>query len=436
MGINKRHVRVALFGAAPDTPNMGVTALYMSVVLTLAKHFDSMEFVVFDNGLGRRKTVVVNDKGREIPIILFGARGGNRYYRAENLHTMLFLSRFGRLGVLINEGLNLIDSCDAVLDISGGDSFSDIYGLKRFDNINIPKVLAAKLNKKLILLPQTYGPFNDNKVRKKAQESTRNSTMAWARDKDSFKVLKALLADKFDEKKHHCGVDVAFLLQPKNAFEKLDSSLSNLLKNKEPERPLVGINVSGLIYNDPDGARINYGFKSDYKVVLVGFITKLLETTQARIVLIPHVMDKGDHYESDIKACYDLVKSIQNQDSQRLLVAPEMLNESEVKWLISKMDWFCGTRMHSTIAGLSSCVPTAAISYSDKTKGVFETCQQDQFVYDPRVLLEDDIIESLLNSFAIYKRTALTMPDYIGKVTALADAQMKKIASVLLPNKA
>ena len=26
----------------------------------------------------------------------------------------------------------------------------------------------------------------------------------------------------------------------------------------------------------------------------------------------------------------------------------------EMKWIVRKLEWFCGTRMHSTIAGLSS----------------------------------------------------------------------------------
>ena len=365
--------RIALFGAAPDTPNMGVTALFMSVVTSLSRYFDSVEFIVFDNGLGRRYDSVNDELGNSIPLILFGARGGYRLYRPENLHTMLILSRLGKLGSRLNEGIRLIDSCQAVLDISGGDSFSDIYGVKRFNNINIPKIIATNREKNLFLLPQTYGPYKDPKVQALAKKSVDNAAMSWARDENSFAILKYLLGKSFVSEAHLSGVDVAFLLQPVSADEMLDLALKDWIDNKDVAYPLVGINVSGLIYNDPDGARSKYGFKSDYKKVLIGFISMLIKSTDARIVLISHVMDKMGHYESDIGACMDLVKQLSLQNEKRVIVSPATLNQSQAKWLISQMDWFCGTRMHSTIAGLSSCVPTASISYSDKTKGVFKS---------------------------------------------------------------
>ena len=38
--------------------------------------------------------------------------------------------------------------------------------------------------------------------------------------------------------------------------------------------------------------------------------------------------------------------------------------------------------VHATIAGLSTGVPTATISYSDKAIGVFESCGQGGEVFD------------------------------------------------------
>ncbi len=52
-----------------------------------------------------------------------------------------------------------IRSSVAVLDVSAGDSFADLYGSKRFDYICLFKEMAIQMKKPLILLPQTYGPF-------------------------------------------------------------------------------------------------------------------------------------------------------------------------------------------------------------------------------------------------------------------------------------
>jgi len=428
MNDNKKHMtRVALFGAAPDTPNMGVSALFTSVVTGISQHINPVEFVVFDNGLGRRDTTLTTPDGKEIRLIRFGARGGRRYHRPENLATMLLASRLGRVGAWLNEGIRLIDSCDAVLDVSGGDSFSDIYGRKRFDNVCWPKSIAINRGKPLILLPQTYGPYKAPEVRNSASAVVRQASMAYARDPHSHEALKALLGESFNPDIHLCGVDMAFGLQPTPADQYLDPTLRAWLQDKNPVRPLVGFNVSGLIYNDPAGAIKKYGLKADYQQTVVGFLKKILEETSARVVLISHVMDQPGHYESDLAACQDVARQLGDQYASRVAIAPATLNESQAKWLIAQMDWFCGTRMHSTIAGLSSGVPTAAVSYSDKTKGVFDTCGQADYVMDPRVMTTHEVVQGLSQSFDMRKSMRDSLKQYLPAVMKAAISQMQAI---------
>ena len=61
-----------------------------------------------------------------------------------------------------NNCLRTLLNADIVADISGGDSFSDIYGLRWFLYASLPKILAIMLGKNLVLLPQTIGPFKGN----------------------------------------------------------------------------------------------------------------------------------------------------------------------------------------------------------------------------------------------------------------------------------
>jgi colanic acid/amylovoran biosynthesis protein len=401
---------------------MGVSALFMSAISGIGKFIDSVEFVVFDNGLGRRDETLVAPDGKDIHLIRFGARGGRRYHRPENLATMHMVSRLGNWGAWSNAGIRLIDSCDAVLDVSGGDSFSDIYGRERFNNVYRPKVIAIERCKPLILLPQTYGPYRATAVKKLAASVVRKASMAWARDLDSFNNLKILLADSFDPAIHQCGVDMAFGLMPSSADHLLDSRLNEWLTSKSAAQPLIGFNVSGLIYNDPVGATERYGLKADYRQIVIGFLRKILNQTSTRILLISHVMDLPGHFESDLAACGDVAAQVAQGYENRVEVAPASLNESQVKWLIAQMDWFCGTRMHSTIAALSSGIPTAAVSYSDKTAGVFETCKQVRQVMDPRKLTTTDVIDGLWESFStrdeIRQSLAASLPRVIESVTS------------------
>lgn len=432
--IANRQYRVALFGAAPDTPNMGVSALFFSTVSGIARFLNDVEFVVFDNGLGEREERLNLPSGKAVRLICFGARGGHRYHRAENLASMLFASRLGALGARLNEGIRLVDTCDAVVDASGGDSFSDIYGMARFNNVCRPKVIAVNRNKPLILLPQTYGPYSASKATAKAASATRGARMAWARDQNSYENLKNLLGERFDKNIHRCGVDMAFSLPATPAAELLDPSLQSWLANSAPDIPLVGFNVSGLIYNDPDSAIKRYGFKANYRQLVFAFIKMVLTETSARVVLISHVMDQPGHYESDFGACAHLAEQLGERYSDRVAIAPACLNQSQAKWLISNMDWFCGTRMHSTIAGLSSGVPTAAISYSDKTKGVFDTCGQRAQVFDPRVLDDEGIVNGLWQAYLNRDRSRQSLALFLPDVREIAVDQMASIASFIQGN--
>jgi polysaccharide pyruvyl transferase WcaK-like protein len=334
----------------------------------------------------------------------------------------------GPLGKVLNEGVRIIDSCDAVLDVSGGDSFSDIYGWKRFSSVYWSKQIALSRGRPLILMPQTYGPYRDPKVLALAESVTRGAAMAWARDPNSFAAMKRLLGSNFDPMIHRQGVDMAFSLPPRDAAEHIPPQLAAWLAESPRRLPVVGINVSGLIYNDPVRARSNYHLAADYRAVISGFVARLLERTVARIVLISHVMDRPGHYESDLEACMNISGAIKGTAAERVLVAPIVLDQSEVKWLISRMDWFCGTRMHSTIAALSSGIPTAAIAYSDKTLGVFTTCSQGSQVFDPRTLETDAVIEGVWQSFLDRDALRHSLTENLPRVTDLAAGQMRDIA--------
>jgi colanic acid/amylovoran biosynthesis protein len=80
-----------------------------------------------------------------------------------------------------------------------------------------------------------------------------------SRDHWSYEQLRELLGEDFSEYCHLTGVDVAF------ALPATEGSL-----DREPwpsETPVVGINVSGLLYLDPQGPD-RFGLASDYRHVI------------------------------------------------------------------------------------------------------------------------------------------------------------------------
>lgn len=89
------------------------------------------------------------------------------------------------------------------------------------------------------------------------------------------------------------------------------------------------------------------------------------------VLLIPHVTDPmppKEKWNDDAQ----ILKKIQAEANQPEAVGlvPSGYNASETKFIISKCNWFVGVRTHSTIAALSSGVPTITLAYSAKAHGI------------------------------------------------------------------
>ncbi len=427
--VSNAPVRIGVFGMAPDTGNMGVSALCYSYLAAIRQRLPNCEIVLFDNGTGVRSANAAVG-GSRVPIMLCGARGGRRYYRPENLHTMSFLARLGKVATM-NPVLKLIDSCSAIMDASAGDSFSDIYGNARFKSILLPKLIAARRSRPLLLLPQTYGPFRSDRCEALAREAVLGSGEVWARDENSFEVLKALVGGSFDSRRHHCGVDMAFGLPARRPSDRVLEPLADWLDGCVP---VTGINVSGLIWHLGSGARYRFKFKADYAGLVSRAVAWLLANTDDHLLLVPHVLAAPGTPESDTDACRLLIErlALDERQKHRVRMAPACLNEQQLKWLIGRCAWFCGTRMHATIAALSSGVPTASIVYSDKAAGVFASCDQQEHIIDPRACDTDTALERFVASYQGRNRTKARLVGALRHVQVRLDQQMNSIARFAL----
>jgi polysaccharide pyruvyl transferase WcaK-like protein len=325
--------------------------------------------------------------------------------------------------------LSVVSESDLVLDVSGGDSFTDLYGSARFRQIVAPKKIALDLGRRLVLLPQTYGPFHSRRNRDTARRLIDGAALAFARDPDSFVQLRGLLGDRFDPDRHRLGVDLAFGMPSREPSE-LDPNVAEVVAARG-RLPLIGLNVSGLVLNRPDEAAKRFGLTCDYPSLMRRLIMRLLDETDARFLIVPHVHAPRGHFESDLDASFALLESLPEkyarEAERRIAVLSAPLDARELKWLISQCDWFCGTRMHATIAAVSTGVPTAALAYSPKTLGVFKTCEAGESVVDLRQGNEEQALEALMDQWRGRIQTALKLASRLPKVRALAGLQLHDI---------
>lgn len=272
-----------------------------------------------------------------------------------------FFSLFGDI-FHIRPSYDYFHNADFVLNIGQGDSFSDIYGIQRFNSINKAYELARYHNIPYCILPQTIGPFKDSIVLAKAIESVKGAALVMARDSKSKECIQKLIPGvNIDE-----YLDVAFYL-PYNKLSLRSSGIN------------VGLNISALLWNGGYTMDNQFDLICEYKSLIRSIIDFFLSIPNVKLHLVAHVVEPDTCIENDYEVSYKLWKEYMNE---RLVLAPFALDPIEIKSYIAGLDFFIGARMHATIAAFSSGVPVVPMAYSRKFNGLYEDSLSYKYVID------------------------------------------------------
>ncbi len=371
---------------------------------------------VLDDGWGVR----ADNSGRyeSIDVEHLGARLSRRWHRPESWAQIRVAQMLGGFG---NPVASRIARSAAVLDISGGDSFTDIYGEARLRKIAAPKEAAIRAGRPLVLLPQTYGPFSTVNGRRVAEGLVRSASLAYARDSASYERLLELAGTASNPSCLRCGVDVAFALTARRPREEIADHIDAI----EGEC-IAGVNISGLLRGS--AGHDQFGLVGDYVSTMANLVTGLVDAG-TRVLLIPHVHIPGGEGESDIAAIDAVLALLPETVRSRVTVIPSELDAAELKWCIAQCSWFVGSRMHSTIAALSSGVPACGYAYSDKTLGVFETVGMGDHVVDARHFGGDEAVEAIFASFKAREPTGRQLAARVPAVVDQARGQLRDIVA-------
>ena len=399
--------KACLMGAPLDTGNMGVTALGTSLIHLVLGEFPEAEISFF---LIRKSPepycVTVGDRSVEIPVI--NCRMAPKVRPGEHVIGLLLLAAAYRMVPLNwfrkkllhgNPRLKAIAEADFVGDIRGGDSFSDIYGLDEMIIGSLPSAIALLLGKDLVLLPQTYGPYNNWAARRLAGIILRKAKIILSRDETGLRVVKELLGGNGAVGRLHFCPDVAFSLDPRQAVPlsfRPDTPLDRSV-------PIVGLNVSGLLYNGGFTRKNMFGLAFEYRDFVHRLAGTMLSETDASLLLVPHTFAPGGNVESDPAACGELFRDLDSRYPGRVHMVAREYGASEIKGIIGMCDFFVGSRMHACIGALSQGIPTVGVAYSRKFAGLFESVGVGHMVVDARNVEEGRAVETIL---AAYHRRA------------------------------
>ena len=297
----------------------------------------------------------------------------------------------------ITPWITAMENADLVADIRGGDSFSDIYGFRRYALGFLVAWTAILVKGSLIQLPQTYGPFSNSVTEMMAKYIFKKSSIILARDKRSQRIASELVGNI---KKVMLVPDVAFCLEPstekdvscdKNYVYRLDDIVST---------GMIGLNINGLVYNGGYNRNNMFNLVMDYRKYIVNLLIYLLRNQSNDIMLVPHTYGNNNDIESDTEASYGIRDLLPPELYKRVFVVADKFKTNELKSLIGECDFFIGSRLHSCIAALSQGVPCVGVAYSDKFQGVFETVGMEKWVIDGRILDENTALE---NTVVLYR---------------------------------
>ncbi|MBL8770977.1 MAG: polysaccharide pyruvyl transferase family protein [Phenylobacterium sp.] len=321
-------LKVGLLWHSASSGNLGVAALTVAN-MAIAKQ-------------------AAKDVGVECEFVILGMRDGIcSYVRPEEAEVFILNTRS-----LLGPGgfLREVGRLDCVLDIGGGDSFTDIYSDLRYAYISLTKGMTHLRGVPLLLSPQTIGPFTKPLHTAFARWSLKRSHPVVARDIPSYELARKLAP----RAKVVQSTDVAFALP-----------FDDRGRERNGAKLRVGVNVSGLLSSWDEQGQNHFGLSFHYGDLTRRFLAELSRRPDVEIHLITHAT--ADYHKDDDGWAVDQMA----QEFPDAIRVPDFAGPSEAKSYISSLDFLTAARMHACIGAFSALTPVVPVAYSRKFRGVF-----------------------------------------------------------------
>lgn len=222
---------------------------------------------------------------------------------------------------------------DLVLDTRSGDSFADIYGMRRLATMSALAECATEAGAQVVLGPQTIGPFDTRGGRALARLSLRRAALVMARDS-----VSAQHAARLGRTVDVLTTDVVFALPSPPV----------------PTTRDVVLNVSGLLWQPSphvDAERYRESVRTLYRGLVKAGRT---------VSLLAHVVDSPSP-DNDVPA----IRAFADEDAvDAEIIIPTSL--ADVRSTVASARFVIGSRMHACLNALSVGTPAIPLAYSRK----------------------------------------------------------------------
>ena len=305
-------------------------------------------------------------------------------YWARNRNRLAYLNALAR-------------SVDVAVDVSGF-LFSDQRGTAGHWLVHVAEMFKRR-GTPFVLLPQAFGPFENDTVRDLAVRAVDAATLTYARDDVSRAYLDTLDTEGPVEQ----APDIAFLFRPAPHGARLVADLG-----LDPERPLVAIAPNMRVYERTGGE----GIDNAYGRALIHVGRHFLDLG-VQVLLVPHEILPAAEDRPDDRYLCGLVAGALGSDNVGAVTTDRPAEE--LKAMIGVCDMMLGSRFHALIAALSSGVPSVAIGWAHKYPELLGEFGLEEYVFDHDTLaiesLETAVSDVWGDRVAIRASIAETLPD-------------------------
>ncbi|MUL35712.1 polysaccharide pyruvyl transferase family protein [Gloeocapsopsis dulcis] len=235
--------------------------------------------------------------------------------------------------------ITLESEIDVILDASGF-AFSDQWGSAKAERTAEVCSQWKKQGKKIILLPQAFGPFTSESIKGAMIKIINNVDLIFARDELSYEYL------------HELAVPLENV--------KIAPDFTNLVRGVEPEYIEDLTDRPCIIPNNRMMDKTSSAVSNQYLSFLVASIKHLLEQGLEPFILIHEAND------------FALAKQLQSQVSPTVSLVQEE-NPLHLKYILGKCHLVISSRFHGLISALSQGTPCLGTGWSHKYQMLFKS---------------------------------------------------------------
>ncbi|MGM0877126.1 MAG: polysaccharide pyruvyl transferase family protein [Bacillota bacterium] len=272
---------------------------------------------------------------------------------------------------------------DVVVSCGGGFLLSHGFSAALLQHLVQIKV-AFDYKKPVVIYSQSIGPFYNNQMQKLARRVLDKVDKIYIREKISKEWLKKIHCEN---KSVTIVPDSAFCMEAQQS-ELVDNMFNEIKKNHNG--PIIGLTARDWNFPEVDDTAF---YRKKYINSIQETIKFIEEKYNGKVLLMPQVLGPNP-FNDDRIISKEILDGINSKYAELINYD---FHPRELKYFYSKMDMFIGTRMHSNIFALSSIIPTVAINYEHKTRGIMELLKLDDYVLDINDITAEDLIAKTEN---------------------------------------